>query len=265
MGNIVRRQLGRNATFLLAAMVVLSAFEFLLCAMVASMDVEAAFSQVTAFAPPLLRAMIEQNMPGGSPAAVLSFGWNHPVAHALLTAVAITLAARAIAGEVESGAIELVLAQPISRARYFGAHFLFGIGALAAVIAAGLAGTVIGQEAFSLRGFGATRLAALFANAFLLQLAIHALTLAASAFGREAGRVALFGVLVAVLSFLVNAVATIWAEAAFAKPYSLHAYFDPSRILVHGESPLSSAAVLAGVAAIASAVAYLRFVRRDLP
>src|SRR5438094_6396284 len=101
--------------------------------MVASMDVEKAFNQMIAFAPPLFRTMIEQTMPGGSPAGVLSFGWNHPVTHALVTAVAITLPTQAIAGEIENGAIELLLAQPVSRARYFAAHVVFGAGALAAV------------------------------------------------------------------------------------------------------------------------------------
>ena len=215
MLNIMRRQLERGWVFLLAVAVVLAGFELVLCAVVASVDVVGALGQVTQFAPPALREMMEQNMPGGSPAAVLSFGWNHPVAHALLTAVAITLATRAIAGEVEGGGIELVLAQPVSRAGYFAAHLIFGIGALAAVLFAGIMGTAVGQYAWSLEAFGPAKLGALFVNAMLLQLAIYSLTLLASAFGREAGRVALMGVLIAVLSFLVNAVAMLWSKAAF--------------------------------------------------
>lgn len=265
MLNIVRRQLERHWMFLAAAMAVLAGFELFLCAMVASVDVAGAFTQMTQFAPPLLRAMLEQNLGGGTPAAVLSFGWNHPVAHALLTAVAITLPARAIAGEVENGAIEQVMAQPLSRARYFAAHLLLGAGALAAVVAAGLAGTLVGQYAFALEPFGAPRIAALFVNALLLQLAIFAVTLLASAFGREAGRVAIVGVLFAVLSYLVNTVATLWSRAAFAKPYSLHSYFDPRDILVQGNLAPMSVAILAAVTVAATAAAFVAFARRDLP
>ena len=264
MLNLMRRLLERNRGFLLAVAVVLAAFEFLLCAMVSSVDMQGAFTQMTQFAPPIVRAMIEQNLMGGSPAGVLAFGWNHPVAHALLTAVAITLPARAIAGEIENGAIELVMAQPISRARYFGAHVLFGACALSAVLGAGLLGTAIGQQVFSLEAFG-SRLALLFLNALLLQLAIYALTLLASAFGREGGRVALAGVLVAVVSYLVNVVATLWSKAQFAKPYSLHTYFDPRELLVQGHLPSSSFLVLAVVAAAALAAAFVHFERRDLP
>lgn len=265
MNNLVRRQLERNGIFLAVVLVLLAAFQVLICAVVSSMDVQGAFNQMVQFAPPIFRTMIEQNLMGGSPAGVLAFGWNHPVVHALLTAVAITLAARAIAGEVENGAIELVLAQPLSRARYFAAHALFALGALSAAIAAGLAGTVIGQWAFSVPAFGLSRLGALFANLLLLQLAIYALTLLASAFGREAGRVALVGVLVAVLSFLVNAIAMLWSKAEFAKPFSLHGYFDPRVILVQDRLAVSSVVVLAAVAAIAMGAAFVRFERRDLP
>ena len=265
MLNIVRRQLERNRLFLIAAMLVLAGFEYLICAVVASVDVESAFGQLTQFAPPLFRAMIEQNLGGGSPAAILAFGWNHPVAHALLTAVAITLPARAIAGEVENGSIELTLAQPISRSQYFAAHVLFALGALCALLTAGLLGTIAGQVVYGLPGFGPSRLAAFFLNALLLQLAIYALTMLASAFGREAGRVALAGVLVAVLSFVVNTLAVLWPKIAFAKPYSLHGHYDPREVLVQGNLAMSSVMILAAVAAIALAAAYLRFTRRDLP
>jgi len=251
--------------FLAAVALVLSAFEMVLCAVVGSVDTATAFSQISQFAPPALRAMMEQNLAGGSPAAILAFGWNHPVAHALLAAVAITLAARAIAGEVENGAIELVMAQPVSRAGYFAAHLLFGIAALATMLLAGLAGTALGQWTWGLEAFGFARLAALFANALLLQLAIYGITLLFSAFGREAGRVALAGVLVAVISFLVNVVATLWSRAAFAKPWSLHSWFEPRDILIRGDLAASSVLVLAVVASVAIGLAFARFVRRDLP
>jgi ABC-2 type transport system permease protein len=263
--NIVRRQLERNWPFLAAVILVLGGFEFLLCAMVSTMNVGEMFTQMSTMMPPLLREMIEQNMPGGTPAGVLAFGWNHPVAHALLAAMAIALPAQAIAGEIESGAIELVLAQPISRGRYFASHVAFAVLAMSLVLAGGLAGTALGQSLYALDIFGASRLAALFVNGLLLQLAIYAITLAVSAFGREAGHVALAGVLVAVVSYLVNAVAMLWSKAQFAQPYSLHHYFDPRAVLVNGDLAASSVATLALVSLAGLAVAYSRFSRRDLP
>ena len=102
-------------------------------------------------------------------------------------------------------------------------------------------------------------------NGLLLQLAIYGVTLAVSAFGREGGRVALVGVLVAVVSFLVNAVATLWSKAEFAKPWSLHHYFDPREVLVDGYLATASIVTLGTIAIAAIAVAAVRFERRDLP
>lgn len=265
MIEIARRQLGRSWVFLLVVTLFLAGFQVLLCAVVASVNLEGAFGQMVQFAPPLFRAMIEQNLMGGTPAGVLAFGWNHPATHALLAAIAITLPARAIAGEVENGVIELVLAQPVSRAEYFAAHVLFGVAALSAALAAGVLGTAVGQAVFSLNAFGPARLSTLFFNALLLQLAIYAVTLLVSAHGREGGRVALVGVLVAVLSYVINAIATLWGKAELLKPYSLHSYFDPREVLVNGHLSGAAVAVLSAVAAIAIAAAFMRFARRDLP
>jgi len=161
--------------------------------------------------------------------------------------------------------IELVMAQPVSRAQYFAAQVLFGAGALSAVLAGGLAGTALGQQVFSIDAFGAPRFAAFFLNAFLLQFALFAVTIAISAHGREAGRVALAGVLFAVLSFLVNAIATLWSKASFAKPYSLHAYFEPREIFTQGQLAASSVIVLGVLATAFLAIAFVRFSRRDFP
>jgi hypothetical protein len=86
-----------------------------------------------------------------------------------------------------------------------------------------------------------------------------------SSFGREAGRVAILGVLVTIGSFLDNVIATLWNRAAFMKPYSLHTYYDPRNILVDGHLATSSVVVLGVLAFAATAGAFARFLTRDLP
>ena len=85
------------------------------------------------------------------------------------------------------------------------------------------------------------------------------------AFSGEAGRVAIAGVLVAVVSLLISAIATLWSKAEFAKPFSLHGYYDPRGVLTQGELPATSVGVLAAFAAVAIALAFRKFQRRDLP
>lgn len=265
MRNLLSRLASRHRVLLLASAGLLAGFEFLICAIVANVDVIGALDQILVFAPPALRAMLEQSLlAGGGPSGLLAFGWNHPVAHAVGTAVAITLGARAVAADVESGAIELLLAQPLSRARYLAANMLFGAGAVAAVTLSGVAATLVGEAAFALHGFGAHALARLAAGFFLLQLAWFAIALALSSFGREVGRVGLAAFFLAVASYLVHAVAALWPAAAFLDPWSLHSYYDPRRLLGGGVS--SSALVVLGTTIVVGAlVATAIFRTRDLP
>ena len=264
MRNILRRLFARHRTFLVTCAIVLAAFQLLICAMVSSLDVSSMLQQLLALAPPAMRPLFEQSMLG-SPQGVLAFALNHPTTHALMTAVAITLAARAIAGEVDNGAIELILAQPISRTRYFVSHVSFGVGAITIVAGASIAGSVLGRHLFGLAPVGASNACRLLVNLVLLQAAIYSVTLLFSAFGREAGQVAIAGVLLAVLSYLLDVIAGMWSKAAFLQPYSLHHYYDPRRILTEGHLPESSVAVLLGFVVVTGVVAFFHFRRRDLP
>jgi ABC-2 type transport system permease protein len=265
MFNLIGRQITRHRAFLIATSVVLGGFQFLFCAIVAGIDVNGLMNQVLAFAPPIIRAMTEQAMGGGTKAGMLAFGWNHPVTHALLIALPITFGARAIAGEIEAGVIELVLAQPLSRVRYLLAHVTFAVFSMLAIGFAGVIGAVAGQGAIALDLFRWNRFLELLLNVLLLQLAIYSITLFFSAFGREAGRVASLGVLIAIVSFLLNAVATLWTKAAFLKPYSLHSYYDPRPVLVDGHLAPASLMVLGAVALAGTTGAFARFLSRDLP
>jgi ABC-2 type transport system permease protein len=265
MLNIIRRQFVYHRAFLIGAAVVLCGFQFLLCAIVASIDLSGLFSQMMAFMPPIMRAMMEQSLGNGSQAGMLAFAWNHPVTHALAMAIPITFGTRAITGEIENGAIELILAQPLSRLRYFLAHFTFGMTSMLVIASVGVLGTIGGQAAFHLQLFGWDRLVRLLVNLLLLQVSVFALTLLLSSFGRETGRVAGLAVMVAIISFLINSVATLWSKAAFLKPYSLHSYYDPHSVLVDGYLPNSSIVILSVFAIVATAVAFARFLTRDLP
>ena len=264
MRNILRRLAVRHRTFLIATGVVLAGFHLLICAIVASVDLGTAIEQIRAFAPPALLPFIEQSMIG-SPRGMLAFGWNHPITHALVTAVSITLAARAIAGEVEHGAIELVLAQPLSRARYFTAHATFGIGAITLITVSGILGSIIGRQLFDLAPIGIGDSWRLTANLVLLQGSLYAMTLLLSAFGRENGQVAIGGVLLAVLSYLIEVVSSMWSKAAFLHPYWIHSYYNPRHILTDGQLPPAALPVLSAFILMTGTAAFVRFRRRDLP
>ena len=265
MRNLLRRLARRFGPFLGIAAAVLAGFEFLICAVVSTIDVPALFSEILKNLPPLMKDLVEQYIGGFGPADLLAFGWNHPIALALGGAAAVVLASRAVAGEVEAGTLELVLSQPISRTRYLGGQVVFGLTGLAVLSLAGALGSWLGQRVYGLDALDLGLLALLALNFFLLQAAWFALTLVASVFGRETGRVALTGFLIALLSYLVSVVGGMWPRAAFLLPYSPNAYYDPRIVLKANAVPARSIAVLGGVAVASLVAALARFRKRDIP
>lgn len=266
MRNLLRRLAARHGLFLGICAVLLAGFEYLVCAFVATFNVAGAVEELFKSLPPVVQAVLGPQIAAFlSPRGLVAFGWEHPVAQALGTAVAIVLAARAVAGEIEDGALELVLSQPVGRAGYLGAHALFGLGALAGLSLAGCAGTALGSLAFGVKLGGAGGLLRLAGMFFLLQAAWFGATLAVSAFGREGGRAAGIGFLLALVSYLGQAVGKLLPSAAFILPYCLHDYYEPRAILLTGAAAGTPLAVLLGVAAAGLAVAFARFLRRDIP
>lgn len=162
-------------------------------------------------------------------------------------------------------ALELVLSQPISRERYFAGQVVFALASLAVLGLAGGLASWIGQRVYGLDALGPGTLALLAANFFLLQAAWWGVTLLVSVFGREAGRVAFTGFLVALLSYLTQAIAGMWPAAAYLLPYSPNGYYDPRVILKAAALPVKSVAVLGGLAVAGTTLALIRFRRRDIP
>ena len=265
MRNLLKRLAGRYALFLGVAAAVLAGFEFVICAVVSTIDVPALFAQLLKSLPPIMKDLVGRTIGGFGPADLLAFGWNHPIALAVGGAVAVVLASRAVAGEIESGTLELVLSQPISRGRYFAGQVVFAAGALAVLSLAGAAATLAGEGLYGLDALGIRPLALLAVNFFLLQAAWYGVTLLVSVFGREAGRVAFTGFLVALLSYLTQVIAEIWPKAAFLRPYSPNAAYDPRVIIRTGTLPARSIAILGGIAVVGTALALWRFKRRDIP
>jgi ABC-2 type transport system permease protein len=233
---------------------------------------------------------------------VLSIGYVHPLVQTVLCVWAIGRASLAIAGEIDRGTMELLLAQPVPRWRVILAHL--GVDAIVIpLVALSLwAGTAVGAalvgpfEAPSsaaldlpaglvlppvdpavlqvdLRAFGP----ALW-NVGALLFAVSGLTMALSAAGRFRNRVIGGAVLLTLLQFLVNVVGQLWDAAAWLRPFTVFYYYQPQQVILTGRwtvdpgalwnggpHAVNVLAVLFGVGAAGYAVALWAFTRRDLP
>ncbi len=264
--NLFLQLIRRNRLFVLACTILLGLFEFLISGVVSTIDVQSVLGDIMSSLPPIMQSMVGEQILGGmTQQGILAFGWNHPIALAAGGALAIVLGSRAIAGEVETGAIELVLAQPISRATYLSTQALFGCAALLLLSLGGLAGSLIGQKIYGLEPFGVHACVALGLNFWLMNAATFAVALFISAFSREAGRVGSLGFVLLLISYIAQVLGQLWTKAAFLLPYAIYERYSPRDLLKTGTIPLSSIAVLGSVLVLGLAAASMRFRRRDLP
>ena len=256
----------RHASVVLVMGTLFAAFQFMLCTIVAKANLGGVLEALAGTLPPFFQELISSQISGGlSERGLLAFGWNHPVSHALGAAVAIVLAARAVAGEIETGAIELLLSQPMTRISYFLMRVVFACMALAFVSFMGVAGTLAGQALYGLDLFPAARLLRLGFQYFLLQVTWFAVVVAFSAYGSEGGRIALVGFLLALVSYFVQVISGLWPDAAFLAPWTLHHYFSPHQILLAETSQTWAGFTLLTLSLLGLGVAVAMFRRRDLP
>lgn len=266
MLNLLRGLAARHLIFIALCTLLLAGFEFLLCGIVVTVDLGGVLKEVLKSLPAFLQTFLsEQAFAGMTVRGMLAFGWNHPVAIMLGAAVAVALAARAVAGEIENGALELLLSQPVSRSRYLLAHILFALASLAVMSLAGVFGTFLGQKYYGLNLFAGSLLMQLALNFFLLHAAWFGLALLLSVLARESRRVSGPIFLLLLVSYILQTLGKLWTPAAALLPFSLFNYYAPLEILVLNFLAAKSLGVLAGVFVLSIGVSLWQFQRRDLP
>jgi len=246
------------------------------------------------------------------PMDFLAVGLLHPVVLILSGVWAIGRAGGAVAGELDRGTMELLMSQPVPRNRLILAHLIVDAIVIPTICLSFFAGTQFGlwivgpfeidytgvREALSreappavvanlgiptepehLEVSGRAQFPAL-ANLAALIFALSGLTLALSACGRSRWKVIGYGVLLALIMFIVNVLGQLWDAAAFLRPISVFFYYQPQKIMLRDEwdvdlvavwganSPLAAipaVGMLLAVGIIGYAVALRVFTRRDLP
>ncbi|MDH6133757.1 ABC-2 type transport system permease protein [Kitasatospora sp. MAA4] len=197
---------------------------------------------------------------------LLGGGLVHPFWIALQLTVIGSLAAAAVAADVESGTIELLMVRPISRNRLLAertAALALASVALNAVATAVVAiGVVLSPRLHQAVSLSGVFVAGLLGLAFTLCLAGPALAVSAATSRRAyvIGATISFGA----VGFAVNFVALAWSKAAGLRFVSPFHYYTPGDALAHGTIPWGSLAVLTAVGALGTAAAFRLLARRDL-
>ena len=168
-----------------------------------------------------------------------------------------------IAGEVESGTIDVMLAQPVRRERYILARFA-GVVAVMLVIALAcwvglLAGLALTEVETSIAGmlFACLQMA-------LLGLAVAGVAILVSVWtlGTRRSQMLMVGILLA--QYVLDLVSKISADLEGLGPFSVFHYFDPAMSVRMGTPDGTAIAVHLGVALVGVVAATVLFNRRDM-
>jgi len=167
-----------------------------------------------------------------------------------------------IAGEQETGTLELLLAQPVSRRRVASEKF-FGLCASLAVIAAGFAAVVIVfSHVFDLR-IAAPNIMAATLSAYLLAVLFGAAALLAGCATGHRALAAGLAAGIAAAAYLLTSVGALVTGVKHFRPASPFWWYSGHDPLRHGIEPLHATLLIAVTAALYIA-ALVTFERRDL-
>jgi ABC-2 type transport system permease protein len=231
---------------------------------------------------------------------ILSIGYVHPLVQTILCIWAVGRAAGAIAGEIDRGTMELLLAQPLARYRVVLAHLCVDLLTIPVLCLSLWGGTWLGTwlvgpieiDEANLKQFPiavqvdpeALRIDRVafgpgLWNVGALLFAVSGYTMWLSAHGRFRWRVLGTAVFVTLIQFLVNVVGQLWDAVAPLRPLTVFYYYQPQQIILgggwnvdlsvwNGGEPLCQVPVLVvlfGVGTVGYGMALWTFCRRDLP
>ena len=209
---------------------------------------------------------------------MMTIAYVHPLVLTILTIWAIGRAANAIAGEIDRGTMELLLAQPIRRTQIILAHLLVDAIVFPSLCLAMWLGTYCGTWWMGLQTADKPlqlvdpyRFLQALPAVLALLFSISGMTMLISALGRSRARVWGWAISLALCMFLVNVLGQIWNEPLeWVRPFTVYYYYSPQWLILQERWYETRAAwidlsVLAGIGTAGYFFAWLGFCHRDLP
>ncbi len=218
----------------------------------------------------MLPAIVRANLGGdavmaGSLPALIAIGYNHPLVQTLYMVFAVAAPTGMLAGEVQSGTMELILSRHVTRTQtYICAAAVTVTGMLALVVVMFL-GTVAATAIYQFpEPVPLYRFFQVAVNGAFLASAVAAISLlVAAAFHR---RVTAVGISVAylIVNHFVTTTSTSWKWMQPFEPYSIFHYINGRKVFAEQAWPLTEIAVLAAVITIALTAGWLIWQKKDL-
>lgn len=259
----------RSGIWGLAALIAaIAGFTFVQPLVIASFGGATALDAIMSRVPPAFQAFARTRpeflamtgLPG-----YLSLGFTHPIYIVMAGAAVISYAARVLAGEMASGAVQMPLSRAVSRPAVYASCIAGAAIVVALVAVAGPLGMLAGLLYAKPGEFPFGHLWAMTVSCFALLWAIAGLSLLFSTLANSAGRVVSWALGLLLFSYFVDYFAGVWEPLRSILFLSLFEYFTPTPTLVSGFADARSVVTLLLTGTIALAVGLIVFTQRDLP
>ena len=192
-------------------------------------------------------------------------GFIHPIVFLALSSFVIAVATRSLAGEVERGTIDILLACPLARGRLVTTAAVVIMGGLLILLGGLFAGTVAGAAlAGSAREVNFAALGWLTVNLFALFLAIGGYSLLFGALNSERGRATAWAAGITAAAWFINLIAELWDKLQPLRTFSVFHYYQAQPVMVSGHPAWTDLGILISLAVAAFTAALVVFRRRDI-
>jgi ABC-2 type transport system permease protein len=264
---LARHSFRRSAPIVIGMAVVLAGFQFMLTQVAVFLMRNQAFGLLSSLIPPYIRSMAGPAMVAFmSFTGVVALGYFHPIVLASLVGLAIAAGSEP-AAEVETRFADLTLARPMARRDVITRSVIVLLVTIAALLAVMTAATSIGLACCTPAAAQRPRFALIASLALTLGAIVWCwggVALAVAAGARRRATAAGLTAVTTLAAYLVDYLGRIWDPARLASRLSPFHYFEPMTLISGGPLDTSNLAVLCGIAIAGTAVAYVRFARRDL-
>ncbi len=256
-----------HVAFTAFAAVIIAAMQVIVINLITNLDTGPILEVLMDRLPAAFKVFItEQFLASLSLQGASAFAFNHPLVLALLAIIAIGVPNRHIAGEIETGTLELLLAHPVRRG-----SLLLSLWSASATILLVMIGVAVAASLTSITLLDKmtpelrTNLIKIAVNLWLLFVLIMSMTVMFATFAKAGNKVVLRSAGVFLLFYLLDILATLWNPLEFSRPINMFSYYQPLKLMFGQRSFWLNAPVLLGAITICLTVSLRQFSRRDIP
>ncbi len=256
-----------HQSFLLFSMFIISLLQFIILKLVTTIDYSLIIPQMLEQLPENIKALLGENaFSMATVEGASTLGLNHPLVLVILSLGAIMIPSQHIAGEIETGTLELILSFPVKRIKLLLNLYVSGAAILFFIIFCALCSSLLSINIFHQLTFEMfIKMSQICFNLWLLFVFIMSLTMVLSSFEKEGNKVGIRVAGIVLFFYLLHYLSSMWDAIQFIKPFNIFTYYQPGTLMNDQRSLLLHFIVLSSLILLCLVISIYQFNRRDIP